>query len=125
MANPEPKRQTDLAGLKPAFRAKVVTLLDNMQAKGWDPVVFEARRSAERQAWLYGISRTHHLKSRPVTWTRTSKHQAGVAVDIISQEHGWSNHQFFDALKREAVKLALHDYRGGQDFDKDCAHIQE
>ena len=107
MANPEPKRQTDLAGLKPAFRAKVVTLLDNMQAKGWDPVVFEARRSAERQAWLYGVGRSHSMTRKPVTYTKKSRHMVGAAVDIVSFTTWWADPKFFAALRREAEKLGM------------------
>lgn len=120
----EPKAQRDLAGLWPPFRAKVELLLAALRAKHCDPVIVEARRTKERQAWLYGVGRTHHIGQRPVTWTMKSRHLVGKAADIISKSKGYDSPQFFAALKREALKLGLRDYRGETDFDADRAHVQ-
>lgn len=128
----EPKAQTDLDLLIPYFQDRIVLLLANLEAKGWRPRVFETWRSGERQEWLYGVGRTHHLASYPVTWTHTSKHmielkglEAAKAVDIIHADEGWKNLAFFRALKREAKKIpGLVDYRGGLDWDTDKAHVE-
>lgn len=103
----EPKRCCDIESLYAPFRAKVKLLLQNMEAKGYDPVVFEALRTPERHKWLYGIGRTHDLDRKPVTWTMHSLHLTGKGADIISHSKGWNWPEFFDALEHEAEKLQL------------------
>ena len=119
----EPHRQTDIAALVPYFRDRVVLVLRDLVAAGWDPRVFEAYRSVERQKWLYAAGRTRDTGHPPVTWTRHSRHQVGKAVDIISRSQGWRSQRFFDALKTAARKHQLHlldadrchiEWRGGQ-----------
>ena len=41
--NPEPKRNTDLNSLEPYVAERVRRILKRMDARGYDPVVFEAR----------------------------------------------------------------------------------
>jgi hypothetical protein len=104
----EPPRNNKIDSLKPAFARKVKLLLAKMTAYGFDPVVFEARRSVERQKWLYGVGRTHDTNRKPVTWTKKSNHFDGNAVDIVSHSKLWNHPKFFARLKVEAVKLGLH-----------------
>ncbi len=98
----EPPRITDIDSLEPYVAGRVRRILDRLTRQGWDPVVFEARRTPERQEWLYGIGRTHSRHRRPVTFTRSSRHLVGKAVDIVSRSKGWSDPKFFDALKEAA-----------------------
>lgn len=108
---PEPKRQTSLNALEPAFAAKVRLLLAAMRRRLYDPIVFEAKRTVERQAWLYGVGRTHSKHRKPVSWFRPpfekAPHVQGRAVDIISKKHWWGHAGFFRALKIEANKVGL------------------
>jgi len=120
----EPPRQTGLDTLWQPFADKVLGVLAALKADGFDPIVYEALRSQERQTWLYGVGRTHDLGRKPVTWVRHSKHQDGRAADIISKAHGWSSDEFFDALAAQARHWGLRDYRGGISWDGDRAHIQ-
>ena len=101
-APPEPPRITDIGSLEPYVAERVRRILARLRQEGWDPVIHEARRTPERQAWLYGIGRWHSLDRQPVTQTLRSKHLTGKAVDIVSRRHGWSSGEFFDALKRAA-----------------------
>lgn len=103
----EPPRCADIDSLWPPFRAKVTALVQAMEERGFDPVVFEARRSPERQRWLYGYGRTHHIGRRPVTWTMHSRHLVGKAADIISRSRWWSWPEFYAALRAEAARLGL------------------
>lgn len=103
----EPPRDATLNGLVPYVRERVEKILAAMTAQGYDPVVFEGKRSIERQRWLYGIGRTHSKKRRPVTWTLNSLHLVGKAVDIISKKHGWSNEAFYVALRHEAHAVRM------------------
>ncbi|MCK9570385.1 M15 family metallopeptidase [Candidatus Pacearchaeota archaeon] len=104
----EPKRNNDINTLVPYVRERVEHVLAAMRARGYDPIVFEAKRSQERQKWLYGIGRTHSLNQRPVTWTMNSKHLVGKAVDIISASKLWNaSAAFWKALKQEANKQGM------------------
>jgi len=114
----EPKRECRLARLDAKFRVKVLLLLQWMRDRGCDPEVFETRRSRRRQEWLYGIGRTHHLRRRPVTWARVSRHEFGVAVDIISESGGWSDPRFFGLLSRGAERFGL------ESLEHDQCHVQ-
>jgi len=104
----EPKRNKSLDSLEPYVKERVERLLKAMKARGFDPIIFEARRSLERQKWLYGIGRTHQTRRRPVTWTMHSRHIVGKAVDVISKSRLWDWPEFFAALKREAAVVGLH-----------------
>lgn len=103
----EPIRQTSLATLEPYVADRVQRVLEAMKSRKFDPVVFEAKRTAERQSYLYSIGRTRELHRKPVTWTLKSKHLSGKAVDIISKTRGWNWPAFYDALQEEAAKEGL------------------
>ena len=102
----EPKRCNDVDALVPYVASRVRTVLARMEARGFDPVVFETKRSLDRQLWLYAQGRTR--KGPKITWTLTSKHITGKAVDIISRSRGWYWAAFFDALRVEGEKVGLH-----------------
>ncbi|RMG10516.1 MAG: hypothetical protein D6731_17305 [Planctomycetota bacterium] len=69
-----------LAGLEPAFRARVEAVLARLRAKGWQPYVAEGRRTLaqQREKVRRGVSRT--LRSR---------HLLGLAADIVDRRYGW------------------------------------
>ena len=114
----EPPRNNHIDSLWSPFRHKIAVLLQRFAARGFDPVLFEAARSRERQEWLYGYGRTHHKGCKPVTWTMHSRHLVGKAADIISKKRGWAWPQFYDALKEEAARLGL------QVIPQERCHIQ-
>jgi len=67
----------DLNKLHPRFKLKVDLLLKDV----WDKIfVTEWYRSQERQDYLYSLWRTRKWKK--VTWTTTSNHTEGLAVDV-------------------------------------------
>jgi len=104
----EPKRNSDRHSLVPYVRDRFVILYKRMQAKGFDPIMFEARRSKLRQIWLYGCGRVHHLGQPKKTWTLMSKHITGKAGDTVSKSKWWNWPEFFDALIEEGAKLDLY-----------------
>lgn len=110
----EPRRNKDIDSLVPYVAERVNKILAAMEGRGFDPVVFEARRSEVRQKWLYGIGRTHDLNRKPVTWTLKSKHLVGKAADIISKSRFWNWPEFFCALREEANKQGMHVLRSEQ-----------
>jgi peptidoglycan L-alanyl-D-glutamate endopeptidase CwlK len=107
MFNREPKRNTDLASLEPFVARRVEKVLAALTERGFDPILFEARRSPDRQQWLYGVGRTHSKHRKPITWTTNSRHLVGKAADIISKSRGWSWGAFYDALDEEAAKVGM------------------
>ncbi|MEO7102361.1 MAG: M15 family metallopeptidase [Gemmatimonadaceae bacterium] len=63
---------------------KVVTLaIAELNAAGWDARVFETLRSEELQAWDF----EHGVTNAAHAWT--SWHGYGLAVDVVSRQHGW------------------------------------
>jgi D-alanyl-D-alanine dipeptidase len=116
---PEPIIQKNINLLRPNFRNKIEELMNVMEMKGYDPIIFESLRSNSRQNWLYSIGRTYQKNRKPVTWTLQSKHLTGEACDIISKSKGWNNPKFFEALQHEAHLLGLHT------IPQEQCHIQE
>lgn len=115
---PEPARCADIDSLWPPFRSRVIELLRAMETRGFDPIVHEARRTIERQRWLYGIGRTHQTGRRPVTWTLRSWHLSGKAADIISRSRLWHWPRFYVVLRQEAERLGLETLR------HEACHVQ-
>jgi hypothetical protein len=115
----------DIAKLAPRFAEKVADLIAEMQRRGHDPVVVEAFRSDERQAWLYGFGREYDDGRGNVTGAPTgskSWHRYGLAVDIVSQSKGDSAPRaFWDALRTIAETLRL---TSGDDWDRDGIPVE-
>jgi tRNA nucleotidyltransferase/poly(A) polymerase len=74
------RTQQKLRGLNPAFRPQAEELLRKGLAAGLRPEIVEGKRSQERQNELYEQGRTKPGKI--VTWTKSSAHTKGLAVDI-------------------------------------------
>ena len=68
-----PPINNDINTLNPAFRKKFDLRWSEVIAKYPNAVVFETRRSQERQNWLYEQGRTRPGKI--VTRTKTSNHK--------------------------------------------------
>lgn len=103
----EPPRNNDITSLWDPFQQRIEKLLAALKKRGFDPIVFEALRSEERQKWLYGYGRTHHRGQKPKTWTLNSRHLVGKAVDIISEKRLWNWPEFYRALEEEAESRSL------------------
>ena len=102
----EPKRCNDVDALVPYVAERVRTVLARMEARGFDPIVFETKRSLTRQLWLYAQGRTR--PGRVVTWTvKCGKHLTGKAADIVSRSRLWSWPEFYKALAEEGAKVGL------------------
>ncbi len=89
------KPDADLSKLTPDCKMRVQNMLNLAAKKGLKVRVFEAYRPKERQAWLYGQGRTkaqclaafvnpkYSRAGNVVTWTMTSQHILGKAVDMV------------------------------------------
>jgi peptidoglycan L-alanyl-D-glutamate endopeptidase CwlK len=119
MAN-EPARDSNINSLVSYVRDRVLRVMTAMIMRGFDPVLYETKRTKERQQWLYGKGRTHaqcksagvpveyaNPKADIVTYTLISKHIVGKAADIISCSKLWNHPAFFKALREEAAKEGL------------------
>jgi len=116
----EPKRDNTLNNTVGYFALRVQNIISRMQARGYDPIVFEGKRSVARQRWLYGQGRTaaqckaagiptrYAHPGTVVTRTLDSLHIKGKAADIVSKSKLWSWPDFFAALKQEAAREDLH-----------------
>ena len=106
----------DLDALVPSFRAKVVTLLARMKARGYDVWLYETYRSPERIALLAARG----------TGSPRSMHEFGVAADIVEADKTpWVANVpgLWDALGEEAEALKL-TWGGRFRTRKDYPHVQ-
>jgi hypothetical protein len=98
----EPPVMTSLDCLAPKFRARLVIMLSDLRARGFDPIVAESCRSDERQSWLFGMGRDYDDGRGIVTNASTglySWHHFGLAVDLTSKAHGdEAPARFWDAI---------------------------
>jgi hypothetical protein len=103
----------DDATLIPAFQKKIAKLFERMRARGYDPYLWEARRSQERALKL----------AQGGTGIVLSMHLYGAAADIVSESSLWSpSRDFWQALRDEAVQLGL---ISGRDWTNvDNPHVQ-
>lgn len=81
----EPARIVDLEQLELFFRGDVVLMLTELHKAGLPLVVFETRRSVERQRWLFAEGVTKALSKGP--------HVYGLAIDIVldAQHAYWAD----------------------------------
>ena len=113
-----------LEHLYPPFRAKVVSIIHELQKwcdvhePGKSPIVVETLRDADRQASLVRAGSSQ---------TQRSRHLEGLAVDIAirSQNNSISfdDHPFFDYMGHLARLNGL-TWGGDWKTIKDCDHIE-
>ena len=95
-------RQSSLGFLAPSFRVSVEHLLQMMEARGHDPVIFETLRLPSVQAEYF---RRKTSRQRDVL---RSMHGHGGAVDVISKSKGWKfSQEWKDDLKEVCATLQL------------------
>jgi peptidoglycan L-alanyl-D-glutamate endopeptidase CwlK len=107
--NRDPKK------LLPPFARKLNILFNAMRARGFQPMLWEGRRSGQRAAEL----------STRGTGILLSMHTLGAAVDIVdgSSANPWkAKPGFWKALGEEAAKLGL--TWGGDWQKRDFPHVQ-
>ncbi len=123
---PEPPADHSFKKLAPGFARRLNAMIADLQTRGFDPVISEAFRSDERQAWLYGFGRDYDDGRGVVTNAPTgahSWHRYGTAVDIISAKDGWdAPKRFWDALGSAALRQGLS--WGGLWKFRDLPHVQ-
>lgn len=114
-ALPLPPREVsvdrDLSKLAPRFALAVGRVVADLTAWGYDPVVFEAMRTDERQRFLHGFGRQYDDGRGVVTHSLTSRdtwHGYGLAVDIVSKSKLWNaDRWFWDTLGLSARRHGL------------------
>lgn len=78
----------DINNLNPNFKAKLTLFLNEAKQKWFDIMIFEWRRTKERQQQLYNQWRT--TPGKIVTWTLQSNHLTWNAVDIVFKDKNWN-----------------------------------
>lgn len=116
-----------LDGLAPKFRTRVEAMLIELEAKGFDPMIAESLRTAERQRYLYGFGREYDDGRGIVTYSSTghaSWHYYGLAVDVISRAKRWNApSSFWCALGESATAHGLA-WGGNWPTFPDKPHVQ-
>lgn len=102
-----PAINNDIDSLSTNFRIKFDLWRQEVIEKFPNAVVFEARRSQERQDWLYAQGRTRPWKI--VTWTKTSNHFSGNAVDIVFRnddklQRVWPYWELIEIAKKYGIR---------------------
>lgn len=95
----------DVDALNPQLRSKLTRVIERMKSEyGNDVTVVETARSQERQDMLYEQGRTR--PGNIVTWTQSSAHTRGEAVDVIV-DGSYNNPEGFARLQRIAREEGL------------------
>jgi hypothetical protein len=85
-----------LVELRLVFREKISAILDELEAKGFQPKISNAYRTEAQQ--LEKVAQGHAMKGA----TKPGSHNWGCACDIIDRRWGWNvtddNAKFFAAL---------------------------
>jgi hypothetical protein len=81
--NHQPVVESDLNCLAPLFDFAVSAALQECNEASWDALVHESCRSPELQVW-YSDHGASHARTLEASW-----HGYGLAVDIVSSQHGW------------------------------------
>ncbi len=110
---PDDGRCDDLEALIPAFRERVIEVVVDLEGQGFDPMVWETYRSAERIRILAARG----------TGSMHSFHRLRCAADIISRSKMWrAGKPFWLALERAAEARGLTHGAGATRVD--LPHIQ-
>lgn len=114
------RQDNNPAHLDPTFRATIDAVFVELRGKGWQPVLFEGYRSADRQAALKAggkstVSWSFHQYTRDGT-------PAALAADVIEARYGWSSDPFFADLQAAAEARGLES--GNAWKWRDAAHVQ-
>jgi len=97
----------NIDSLSPNFRKKFDLRRAEVISKYPNAVVFEARRSQERQNWLYSQGRSR--PGKVVTWTRNSNHKDWNAVDIVFRnnwvlQRAWPYNDLIEMAKKYWIR---------------------
>ena len=95
--------------LQPEFRKALAELFEKMHKRGCDPVIWEGKRSEERQRFLYSTGRKESRKypQKPVEWSMTNAYTEGKAVTIMSKYNRFKLDLFFDILQDVARSMKV------------------
>lgn len=104
----------DVNSLDDKFKIKFISWWSEVIAKYPNARVFEARRSIERQKYLYAQWRYKpYENNKVVTWTMQSKHLEGKAVDIVflDDKGNPTRNGPYDDLIEMAKKYGIHNLK--------------
>lgn len=95
----KPRQNRSLRSLDVRFSGKLRAWLAAAQGAGFHVLVYETKRTLERQKWLYAAGRTR--RGAIVTYTIDSCHRYGCAVDLVPLDaRGRANWNGYAALYR-------------------------
>lgn len=77
-----PRTIKNYNSLRPDFQPWVVKVLAELESLGWEPIIFEGRRTIEEQREKVRLGYSKTMKSR---------HLTGYAVDIVDKDVLWKD----------------------------------
>lgn len=86
----------ELHVLHPAFRNKIILLLEACDSMGIKVMITETYRTGERQNYYYRTGRSRVQDGR-------SKHQYGLAIDLVPIINGKPNFRAYKTLKKIGI----------------------
>ena len=111
----------DLQSLHPYFRDKISVLMANCKAKGIDLAIVESYRTHAKQSEYYKMGKKYTRSAGG-----KSKHQYGLAVDVVPMINGepqWDNVGLWKKVGVEGEKLGLR-WGGRWKSPYDPAHFE-
>jgi len=119
-------QEKKLQSLDPAFRIKVMSIVDALEKQGFQPKIFYGWRSVAVQQELFKKGRSK-VKFSFHNAQKSDGTPNSYAADIIDRRWGWKDaaekNGFWEALGKEANKRGLV-WGGDWKSFKDVAHIQ-
>lgn len=94
-----------------ALDSKVATslraLVESAKAEGITIGIVETRRAQERQEMLFQVGRLPGDVRRPITWTLTSEHTSGRAVDLVVNDDPTGEDPGYEWLRKNAPRYGF------------------
>lgn len=99
------KVENNISLLEPDTQKRIALLMEEAEQVGLNLQVSETFRPQERQEWLFRQGRVD--TGNIITWTLTSAHQSGRAIDFIVNDDYSGNDPGYDWLQRRARELGM------------------
>ena len=131
----------DLSKIAPKLREYALEIVHEMEMDGFDPLLFEAVRTKERQWWIFGTGRdaktltdlkipaeyawvTSGYRASNASSHLVSVHGHGLALDCISKSKLWNAPEGFWTALGAAVKKRGLTWGGAWKSPVDFPHFQ-
>src|SRR3990167_10500617 len=91
-----PRTIKNYNSLRPDFQPWVVKVLAELESLGWEPIIFEGRRTIEEQREKVRLGYSKTMRSR---------HLSGYAADIVDRRYLWNSGKYMTELRQYAIDI--------------------